>query len=159
MPLITRHRRVQTNAHLKQRQYIYCHHQVGHVVPRHAVLVSVCIFMLSMLGVAEHVHLRTAEYMNLINQSHFHQCHMTFRCVTLLLPSINNILPAMTLQNRVVRSNISCSTSHTSNCYASPSQTSPFTSLSGLVRVVGMVLMALLLLMSGDIELNPGPVG
>ena len=155
MPLITRHRRVQTNAHLKQRQYIYCHDQVGHVVPGHAVLVSVCIFMLSMLGVAENVHLRTAEYMNLI---HVHQCHMTFRCVTLLLPSVNNILPAMTLQNRVVGSNISCPASYTSNCYASPN-TSPVTSLSGLVRVVGMVLMALLLLMSGDIELNPGPVG
>ena len=92
--------------------------------------------------------------MNPINQWGVHSRHMTFRHtpLVLILPSLDNVLPAMALQNRVVLSNIGCP-SYTSS-QSGVHHILPF----GLGRmVVGMVL-SLLLLLSGDIETNPGPV-
>ena len=72
---------------------------------------------------------------------------------THLLPFLSNVLPAMVLQNRVAWSNIKClSYSTVGHAFLSPAPT-------GLGRRVVGVVVFLLLLMSGDIEMNPGPVG
>ena len=133
----------------QHHQYIYHHCQLGHVIPGHAILLAVCIFMLPMLGVAaEHALLTTTHHTNPAGG------HVTFSHTPLVLPSFSNLLPAMVLQNRVVRSNMcfSHSLSHSSIC--------PIffgLCLSCLKKVVMVVV--LLLLLSGDIETNPGPVG
>ena len=135
--------------------------QLGHVAPSHAFLLAICITMLPMLVItAEHAHLLTTDRMNPMNQSCIHPCHTTFKHAPLMLPSLNNILPAMALQNEIVKSNIWClsrSSSHTSVHRVSFSP--GFSVPSGLGRMVVGVVVVLLLLMSGDIEKNPGPVG
>ena len=163
MPFSTGHQKVQTNimkAYRRPRQYTYQHCQLGHISPGLGLLVSVCVLMLPMLGlVDEHVQLTTMYHTSLINQCYGHPCHMTFSHTPLLLPSLNNVLPAMALQNRVARSNIR-SPSYTSSvwCLSLFSHPTPqFLLLSG--REVMGVLVVLLLLLSGDIETNPGPVG
>ena len=101
------------------------------------------------LVLTEHVQLATTCYIN-----HVHPRHMTFSH-THLLPFLSNILPAMVLQNKVVWSNIKClSSSHCKVYHVSLSQAP-----TGLMRRVVVVVVLLLLLMSGDIEMNPGPVG
>ena len=132
--------------------------QLGHMTSGHAFLVAMCIFMLPMLLVAaEHATLASADHMNPIDQwcIHLHPTH-----APLMLPFLNNILPAMGLQNGIVKSNIWClsrSSSHASVCrvYSSPGFSVP----PGLGRMVVGTVVVLLLLMSGDIEINPGPVG
>ena len=138
-------------AYRKQRQNIYRHCQFGHVTPSYAVIVGVCILMLPMLEqAAERTQLTTMSY----NQWHVHPRHMTFSH-THLLPFLNNVLPAMVLQNRVVWSSIKCPSSHSCVRHVSLSPTVP----TGLGRRVVEVVMLLLLLMGGDVETNPGPVG
>ena len=154
----TGQRKVQTNAmkaYRKQRQYIYRHCQLCHVTPSYALIVAVCILMLPMLELAtEHVQLKTMYCTNSINHVH----HMTFSLSpvtfshTHLLPFPNNVLPAMVLQNRVAWPNIKCP-SHSRVCHVSLSP-----ALTGLGRRVVGVVIILLLLMSGDIETNPGPL-
>ena len=122
-----------------------CHfYQLTRVVPSYVLPLAVCILILPML---EHVQLAATDHMNLIGRCG----HMPF---SLVLSSLNNVLPAMVLQNRVVRLNIgyaSCSSSHFSVRHASPSLG---------VRVYSRtVVIVLLLLLSGDIEVNPGPLG
>ena len=137
-------------AYRKQRQYTYRHCQLCHVTPSYALILGVCVLMLPMLELAsEHVQPTTVYCTN-----HVHPCHMTFSH-THLLPFPNNVLPAMVLQNRVAWSIIKC-LSHSRVCHVSlsPAPTVP----TGVKRVVGVVML-LLLLMSGDIETNPGPVG
>ena len=157
MPITTEHRKFQTNivkGYQRPRQYIYRHCQLGPVSPGLSLLVSVCILMLPMLGlVDEHAQLTTVYHVNPINQWN-DSCHMTFNHAPLLLPSLDNVLPAMALQNRVARSDIGCPSSQSSTC-GSPSPTVYF----GRCRVVAGVVVMLLLLMSGDVEMNPGPVG
>ena len=147
--------KVQTNAmkaYRKQRQYIYRHCQLCHVTTSYALIVGVCIIMLPMLEVAtEHVQLKTMYCTNIIK--HVHPCPVTFSH-THLLPFPNNVLPAMVLQNRVAWSNIKCPSSHSRVCHVSLSPES-----TGLGRRVVRVVVILLLLMSGDVEMNPGPVG
>ena len=73
----------------------------------------------------------------------------------MVLPSLSNVLPAVILQNRL---NIGCplNTLAQSGVHCVP----PNLSLaSGLGRRVVGVVLVLLLLLSGDIETNPGPVG
>ena len=147
-------------AYRRPQQYIYDHSQLGHVSPGLGLLVSVCVLMLPMLGlVDEHAQLTTMYHMNLINQWNVRPRHMSFSHTPLLLPSLNNVLPAMALQNRVARRNIGCP-SYTS----SPSGVRHVPSIlhlnlpSGLERRVVGVVLNLLLLLSGDIETNPGPV-
>ena len=164
MPISNGHQKVRTNIMKvcrRPRQYIYDHSQLGHVTPGLSLLVSVCLLMLPMLGlVDEHAQLTTMYHMSPIYQWNVHARHMSFSHTPLLLPSLNNVLPAMALQNRVAKSNIGCP-SYTSSHSDFPHR-SPVLHLnlaSGLGRrVVGMVLI-LLLLLSGDIETNPGPVG
>ena len=114
MPVTTGHHKVQTDimkVYRRPRQYIYHPCQLGHVSPGLSLLVSVCVLMLPMLGlVDEHVQLTTMYHMNTINQWNVHPCHMTFRHATLvlILPSLDNVLPALALQNRVVWSNSGC---------------------------------------------------
>ena len=150
----TGQRKVQTNAmkaYRKQRQYIYRHCQLCHVTPSYALIVGVCIIMLPMLEVAtEHVQLKTMYCTNIIK--HVHPCPVTFSH-THLLPFPNNVLPAMVLQNRVAWSNIKCPSSHSRVCHVSLSPAS-----TGLGRRVVRVVVLLLLLMSGDVETNPGPL-
>ena len=155
MPISAGHWKLPTNAmkaYRKQRQYIHRHCQPCHVTPNYALIVGVCLLMLPMLELAtEHVQLATMYYRNTIN--HVHARHMTFSHTPLALPSLNNVLPAMALQNRVAWSNIKCP-SHSSVYHVSLSPAP-----TGLGRRVVRVVVLLLLLMSGDIETNPGPVG
>ena len=153
----------QTNsmkAYRRPRQYIYHPCQPGRVAPGLGLLVSVCTLMLPMLVlVDEHVQLTTMYHINPVNQWSVHPHHVTFNH-TPLLPSLNNVLPAMALQSRVVRLNIDCA-SYTSS-HSSVHHVPPILHLnlpSGLGRRVVGVVVVLLLLMSGDIETNPGPVG
>ena len=132
--------------------------QLGYMAPSHAFLLAMCIFMLPMLVVAaEHVQLATADHMNSMDQ----WCiHPHFKHVPFMLPYLNNLLPTMALQNEIVMSNIWClshSSSHISVRHVSfsPGLNVP----SGLGRMVVGAVVVLLLLMSGDIETNPGPVG
>ena len=148
-------------AYQKQQQYFYHNCQLCNVSTGNAFIIAVCILMLQMVRLTvEHVQLATIYYMKPINQWHVHRHHITLSQTPLVLPSLNNVLPAMVLQNSVVRLKISCpsyTSSHFSVCYIPPSLHLNF--LSGLGwRVVGVVLV-LLLLLSGDIETNPGPVG
>ena len=151
MPSSTGNRKFQTNAmkaHRKQRQYIHGNCLPSHVTPTRAVIWGVCIFMLPMLDLAtEHVHLTTTCRMNSINQG---PRSLSRSHTPLVLPSLNNVLPAMVLQNIKYLSYIS-SVCHVS---LSPAPTVP----TGLGRKVVGVVVLLLLLMSGDIETNPGPV-
>ena len=153
----TGHRKVQNNpmkTYRKQQQYIYRHCQLCHVTTSYAVIVGVCILMLPMLEPAtEHVYLTTMYCTNSINR--VHPCHMTFSHTHLLLV-LSHVLPAMVLQNRVAWSNIKCS-SDSRVCHVSFS--SAPTVPTSVKRVVGVVMLLLLLLMSGDIEINPGPFG
>ena len=158
MPLSAMHQKVRTStvsACQRKHQYIYCHCQLGHVIPGHAILVAVCIFMLPMLEVAaERKQLTTTHYTNPANL-----CggHVVFNNSHLVLPSLNNMLPVMVLQNRVVWSNshLSHYLSHSSICHL---LLKPGFRVSYSLKLVGMVVI-LLLLLSGDIETNPGPVG
>ena len=161
MPITTEHRKFQTNTtkgYRRPQRYTYRHCQLGHVTPGLSLLVSVCILMLPMLGlVDEHAQLTT---MNSINQWSVHPRHMTSCHASLILPSFNNIIPAMILQNRGVKLNIGCpsyTSSQSGVCHVLPILHLNLPSGLGR-RVVGVVLI-LLLLLSGDIETNPGPVG
>ena len=110
-----------------------------------------------MLGlVDEHAQLATTHCMNSINQW---SVHMTFSHTStfLVLPSFNNVIPVMILQNRGVKLNIGCS-SYTSSQSGVPLGLCLNLSTGLRKRVVGVVVV-LLLLLSGDIETNPGPVG
>ena len=135
--------------------------QLGHVTPDRAIPLAVCIFMLSMLVVvAEHMQLATRDRMNNVEQCCIYSHHTTFKHAPPMLPSLIKILPAMVLQNEVVKSNIwclSCSSSHASVHHVSYSPA--FSISSDLGKVVVGVMVLLLLLMSGDVEMNPGPVG
>ena len=135
--------------------------QLGHVVPSHAFLLAMCIFMLPMLQVAaEHVQLVTTDYMNSMDQLCIYPHHPFFKHALLMLPSLNNILPAMALQNEIVKSKIWCLSHSSSHASVRHVSSSPgFNVPSGLGRMVVGVVVVLLLLMSGDIEMNPGPVG
>ena len=96
-----------------------------------------------MLGQAADVQLATI--------SHINPPHMALSHALLLLPFLNNVLPAMVLQYRVVSSNMKCPSSHSSvHVHLCP---------PGLGRRVVKLVVVLLLLLSGDIETNPGPVG
>ena len=153
MPISAGYGKLQTNAmkaYRKQRQYNFRHCQPCHVTHAQAVILAVCLLMLPMLElVTEHVQLTTTCRINPINQGPLSRSH-----TPLVLPSLNNVLPAMVLQNRV---NIKCSSYISSVRHVS---LSPALTVSNGVRrkVVGVVVL-LLLLMSGDIETNPGPVG
>ena len=163
----TQHAKLQTNAmkaYRKQPQYIYRYCQLGHVTPNYALIVGVCILMLPMLELAtEHVQLATTCHMNYLHHVHSH--HMTFSHKTLMLPSLNNVLPAIAFENRIAWPNIGYQSSHSRVCQVALSPVSTtHVSLSptvptGLGRRVVRVVVLLLLLMSGDIETNPGPVG
>ena len=153
------YRKLQTNAmkaYRKQRQYVHHHCQLRHVTRSCAVIVGVCILMLPMLELAtKHVQPATTYYMDSIN--HVHACHMTFANKPLVLPSLNSVLPAIAFENRIAWSNIGYQSTHSRVCHVAISR-APTASTSLGRRVVGVVVL-LLLLMSGDIETNPGPVG
>ena len=135
----------------KQYSYHQCH--LGHVTPGNALLISVCILMLPMVQLtAEHVQLAT---------KYIHRHHMNISHTPLVLPSLSNVLPAIVLQNSVVSLNIggcpSYTSSHSSIRHSPPSlHPNLFTGLGSKVVVV---VLTLLLLLSGDIETNPGPLG
>ena len=155
----TGHHKAQNNgmkAYRKQRQFIYRYCQLCHVTTSYAVIVGVCIVMLPMLELAiEHMQLATTCHIN-----HVCPTHMNFSHASLELPSLNNVLPAMVLQKQLAWSNIkcsSCTSPHSRVCHVALSSGSTIPSGLGR-RVVGVVVL-LLLLMSGDIETNPGPVG
>ena len=152
MPLSAMHQKVRTSnvtGFRRQHQDIYRHCQLGHVIPGHAILVAVCIFMVPMLEVAaEHALLTTTHHSNL------HGGYATFCHSFLALPSFSNVLPAMALQNKLVK-HLSRSFSYSSMCHISFSLG---LSVFPFLKKVAMVV-TLLLLLSGDIETNPGPVG
>ena len=132
-----------------------CHiYQLSHVAPSFAVPLAVCILILPLLVVVN-------EHVQLTMSDPTFQCgHMTLNTAPLVLPSLDNVLPAMALQNRVARLNTgytSCLSLHSSFQCASSSM-SRRVYFRRTLGVVGVVV-ALLLLLSGDIELNPGPLG
>ena len=135
--------------------------QLSHVTPSYAFLVAMCIFMLAMLVMAaEHAQLVTKDHMKPLDRQHIQLHHTTLKHIPLMLPTLNNVLPAMALQNEIVKSSIwylSCSLSHANVRRVSFSP--GFNIPSGVGRMVEGVVVVLLLLMSGDIEMNPGPVG
>ena len=140
-------------AYQRQQQYVYYHYQLRHMTPGNALLISVCILMLPMVQLsAEHVQLATKYHANPINQWQVDLHRMNISHSPLVLSFLSNLLPAMILQNSVVRSCLLPTSSHFSVCYILDLSSG----LGG--RVVG-VMFALLLLLSGDIETNPGPVG
>ena len=157
MPISAGHWKQNTNAmkaYRKQRQYIYHHCQLSHVTPSHTLIVGVCLLMLPMLELTtEYVQLKIMYYRNPINQWRVRPRHMTFSH-THLPPFLSNVLPAMILQNRVVWSNIICLSYTSSHC--SVYRLSLSLAPTCLER---RVVLLLLLLISGDIETNPGPVG
>ena len=126
-----------------------------------AFVLAMCIIMLPMLVVtAEHAHLAATDHMNFVDQQYIHPRQTTFEHVPLMLPSLNNILPAMALQNEIVKSNIWCLSHSSSGTSVRRVSFSPgFSVPLGLGRIVVGAVVVLLLLMSGDIEMNPGPVG
>ena len=157
MPLSAVHKKVQTSAHRRQQQHTFHHCQLGHVTPGHAIFVAVCIFMLPMLKVA-------AEHKQLISTHHTNPAdlcggHVTFGDSSLVLPSLDNVLPAMVLQNRAVNSNMDLSCSLFFSCIHQHVSLSLGFSVPSSLKKVVMVVVVLLLLLSGDIETNPGPVG
>ena len=159
MPISIGHRKVKTNkikSYRRPREYTYHHSQLGHVSPGLSLLVSMCLLILPMLGLAvEYLQLTTMYHMNPIHQWSVHSRHMTFRHTPLVLPSLDSVLPAMALQDRVVRSNIGCPSYTSSHSAVSHVLTTlPF----GLGSTMVGVVLTLLLLLSGDIETNPGPV-
>ena len=139
----------------KHISHNYC--QLNNTTPGCTLLIAVCIFMLPELGqTVRHVQITTVYHINFINWW-YQYGNVTFLHTPLALPSLNNILPAIILQNKVVWSNIrfqSCTSSHST---VSPSLC--LNILSGIGRRVIEVWVVLLLLLSGDIEMNPGPVG
>ena len=144
----------------KQWQHNYrqpCH--IIQVTPAHALIWGVCLLMLPVLEQAtEHVKLTTTCRINPINQGPLSRVCMTFSHIPLALhiPSLNNVLPAMVLQNR---GNIRCSSYISLHSSVHHISFSPSPSSLGKRVVVVVVVVLLLLLMSGDIETNPGPVG
>ena len=142
----------------KQQQYNY---QLSYVTPGNALLISICILMLPMVQLsAEHVQLAATYHMTPTDQWYVHRHHMNISHTPLVLLSLGNVLPAMVLQNSVVWLNIGCpsyTSSHFSVCHTPSSLHLHF--LSNLGRSVVAVVLVLLLLLSGDIETNPGPVG
>ena len=151
MPSSPGNRKFQTNAmkaYRKQWQYNFRHCQPYHVIPAQAVIWGECLLMVPMLELAnEHVQLTTTCLMG--NQGPLSR--MTFSHTPLVLPSLDNVLLAMVLQNIKCLSYIS-SFRHVP---LSPAPTAPI----GLGRGVVQMVVLLLLLMCGDIETNPGPVG
>ena len=137
------------------------HFQLCCVTPGHAFVVAMCTFMLPMLVVtAEHARLATTLHMNPMDQCCSHTGHTTSKDVPLILPFLKNVLPAMALQNEIVKSNIWCLSSSSSHAHVHHVSSSPGLSVpSSLGRIVAGAVVVLLLLMSGDIEMNPGPVG
>ena len=159
----TGHHKVQNNAmkaYQKQRQYIYRPCQLCRVTTNYALIVGVCILMLPILELAtEYVHLATTCHINHVRPPCMNFSHTPLELPSLnnVLPTLNNVLPTMVLQNQLAWSNITYS-SYTSS-YSKVHHVSLSLAPTGLGRrVVGVVLL-LLLLMSGDIETNPGPVG
>ena len=159
MPVSAMHQKVRTStfsAYRRKHHYIYRHCQLGHVIPGHAILVAVCILMLPMLEVA-------AEHKQLTNTHHTNPAdlcggHATFSNSSLVLPSLNNVLPAMVLQNRAVWSNIHLSHSMSYSSICGRVSLSLGLSVPSSVKKV-VIVFTLLLLLSGDIETNPGPDG
>ena len=135
--------------------------QLSHVTAGHAFLLAVCITMLPMLVVtAERAHLAATDHMSFMDKLCISPRHTTFKHAPLMLPSLNNTLPAMTLQNEIVKSNIWCLSQSLSHTNVRRVTFRPgFSVPSSLGRMVVGVVVVLLLLMSGDIETNPGPVG
>ena len=167
MLITTGHQKVQTDkmkAYQKhsrqQRQYNYRQCQLGHVTPGNALLISMCILMLPMVQLsAEHVQLANMYHINPTSRWYVHRHHMNVIHTPVVLLSLGNVLPAIALQNSVVKLNISCpsyTSSHFSVCHT------PFSLYLNLLFCLGrsvVAVLALLLLLSGDIETNPGPVG
>ena len=159
MSIGTGRRKVRTNtmnAYRRPQQYIHHHCQLCHVSLGCAFVVSVCILMLPVLGLAaEHLPIAT-DHLNPLDQWHF----KTFSHAPLVIPSLNNLLPVMVLQNREMRLNGGCQPSNLSilRFFLGPSAVLPGLSAAVWRRAVGVAVI-LLLLMSGDIETNPGPLG
>ena len=136
--------------------------QLGYMAPAHAFVIAMCVFFLPMLMVAaEHAQLATTKHMNSMDQWCVHPHHTTFKCIPLMLSHLKNALPAMALQNEVVKSNIWCLSHSSYHANVRCVSSSPDLSISLGVKMMVVVgaVVALLLLMSGDIETNPGPVG
>ena len=132
------------------------HHQLSHVTLNYSLPLVVCVLMLPMLVVAvEHMPLATTYRMNPLDRCSL----MTFIWTPLVLPTPNNLLPAMVLQNRGVRLNTGYASCFSSYTYTNVPSVSLTLSLRVFFSVARTVVVILRLLLSGDVELNPGPLG
>ena len=162
MLISTGYRKVHSNAmnaYRRPRQYIYHHCVLGRVTPGCTFILSVCILMLPVLELAAE-HMESARgHLNPMNQRHAYPHLKTLSCTPLVIPSLNNVLPVMVLQNSVVKMNMRHPSSHSSVLRFFPLMSPVLPRLSAAVgrRAVGVVVV-LLLLISGDIETNPGPL-
>jgi len=98
--------------------------------------------LLILVPAAEHVQLTTTEPIK------------RFRYASLVLPPLDNVLPVLVLQLNI--RGLPCCPSHSGVHQVScdPGLSVP----SGLGRIaVGVI--SLLIILSGDIETNPGPIG
>ena len=99
-----------------------------------------------LIPAAEHTQLATTERIE-----HLYPCHMTFQLTP--LPRLDNMLPVM------FQLNVRCGSHSSSHSSLRHVSSSPGLSVpSGLERMADEVIV-LLLILSGDIETNPGPVG
>ena len=158
MPISTEHRKRHVIAYQRQWQYVF-HHQFR-LIPGHALFVSACIFMLPVLGIAaEHFQIITTCHINPIHQWHVHPHRTNFNHKTIELPSLNNVLPAMILENIVVRLNRRCLLHTSFHSKVSHSLCFMIGPTYGVEKKMVKVVVVLLLLLSGDVETNPGPIG
>ena len=164
MLISTGYRKVHSNAmnaYRRPRQYIYHHWILGRVTPGCAFIVSVCILMLPVLELAaEHMESARGHLNPITNQRHVYPHLKTLSCTPLVIPSLNNVLPVMVLQNRGVRMNMGGLSSHSSVLRFFPKLSAVLPRLNAAVeKKAEVIVVVLLLLMSGDIETNPGPLG
>ena len=163
MLISTGHRKVHShamNAYRRPRQYIYHHWVLGRVTPGCAFILSVCILMLPVLELASG-HLESARgHLNpIIYQPYVYPHPKTLSRALLVIPSLKNVLPVMVLQNRGVRMNMGGLSSHCSVLQFFPKLSAVLSTLNAAVgKKAEVIVVVLLLLMSGDIETNPGPL-
>ena len=154
MPISAGYRKVQNNAVKacrKHRQHtVYRHCQLCHVTPTCALIVGVCILMLPMLELAnERVQLATMYDRNHINHVHAPDLRahpISQQCATSHGPPE---------QSSVVKYQMSVPL-QCPLCYAQPSSHYGYGSEE---EDGGGGGASTTILMSGDVEMNPGPVG
>ena len=99
-----------------------------------------------LIPAAEHMRFATTEQIE-----HLYLCHMTFQLTA--LPRLDNMLPF------VLQLNVRCQSHSSSRSRVCRVTHSPGLSVPCCLGRTVVEVIVLLLILSGDIETNPGPVG